>query len=121
MKYEDAPTVSFKLSGKTTVQVHHSRGIGIIPPVPHPEPHQESSGLRLIDETWEDGKYFLTVEGRAGFEYSLEILDLDSMVKTVQNAEIKSRKDEKLTIAVRFDGTTNDKSYRKKTVIFVTT
>lgn len=119
-KYEDSPTVSFRLSGKTTVEVRHLKGIGIVPPVPHPQPHQESSGLRVIDKKWEDGTYLLTVEGRAGFEYALEVIDPDSIIRTVHNVEMKSRKDEKLTIALRFDGSINEKIYSSKIITLQT-
>lgn len=119
-KYEDAPILPIKLSGKTTVRVHHSKGIGIVPPVPHPEPHQESTELRIIDEKIENGKYCLIVEGRAGFEYTLDVIDPDSVIRSVQNAEIKSRKDEKLTVALQFEGSAEEKTYLKKIITFAT-
>lgn len=103
--YNDAPVLSLSFSRSVEILFSHSNGIGLVPPYAHPRPKQESQGLRLVEEKWEHRTYSLTVEGRAGTNYSIEVIDPGRMVKAVENARIDERKEEKLSLSIPFEGT----------------
>ncbi|MGB2867899.1 MAG: GH116 family glycosyl hydrolase [Bacteroidota bacterium] len=103
--YNDAPVLLLTFLRSVEIAVIHANGIGLVPPSTHPRPKQESQGLRVVDEKWDHQSYSLTVEGRAGSNYSIEMIDPGRMVKAVENARIDERTEEKLTLSIPFEGT----------------
>ncbi|MFQ6116420.1 MAG: amylo-alpha-1,6-glucosidase, partial [bacterium] len=119
-KYSDFPALDFSLAKEMIVVINHSGGLGLVPPVPRPRLNQASWGLRVTDETWKDGHYILTIEGKAGHEYHLQIIDYDHIIRSVQNAMIERQEKERLPILVRIAAKASKDSYIRKVIILST-
>ncbi|MDZ7266624.1 MAG: GH116 family glycosyl hydrolase [candidate division KSB1 bacterium] len=89
--YRDFPELEFELYGHARLAFHHDGGIGVMPPVSLPRVNEPSRGFRLLREEWACGILQLTVEGRPGREYELELFDPDHTIRNVENARIVAR------------------------------
>jgi len=114
-RFTDALTVEFSLRKPVTVTYRHRGGLAVVPPVPHPVPLQESSGLRFIDERLDGRNWILTVEGKEGLNYELELLDFSAAVKSVQRAAISHREGPKVSLSFTIGGTTG--VYQKHVIV----
>jgi glycogen debranching enzyme len=89
---------------KTRLEVHfeHSEGVSVVPPHPHLVRGKESTGLRIVNEGWNHDAYVLTLDGKAGEEYLIDIFDPSGVVKHIDGAVGLARVGEVLTISARF-------------------
>ena len=117
--YRSLPVIHAVLDSSTEIRLSHSHGIAIIPPTPHLARGEESQGLRVIDEQWESGKYQLTLEGRAGGEYLIDVFDPSQSVGTIDGATQLSRERGHHTMSVIFPAHVSDHYVRR--VVSMTT
>lgn len=115
-KHSDAPVVDFKLIDLIEVSFRHSGGVAVLPPTPTLKRGQESSGLRIIEERWDERGYILEVEGKVGSSYSLFVFDPDISIQSALGAEMGSRSGEKLELSVTIDQEVGRRSYGRKKV-----
>ena len=119
--YDKLPSVRIELGRKTTVvRVAHSGGLALIPPVPHSQHGQQSSGLRVLDESWRDNSYAVTLEGRIGDDSIIEILDQSRIAASIKGARVMARDGDHLILAVPFVGEKAQGSYVRKEIIVKT-
>jgi hypothetical protein len=109
------PAFSLTVKGHLRVTFEHSGGAAIVPPVAYPSPGQESSGLRLIREAWNDGFYELTLEGKGDQQYAFDVI-ADGRPAATEDAWIISAGNRRFTLSVRFDTEGPSPRYRRKTV-----
>jgi glycogen debranching enzyme len=114
--YSDIPTVQFRHTGLTEVSFVHSGGIAVLPPTPILKSGQGSSGLRIVQESWDDGSYVLQVEGKAGGQYSLTLWDPDRVIHSAQGADIVRRSGEMLEVALLIDRDEGTGAYGRREV-----
>jgi glycogen debranching enzyme len=119
-RYDDCPTIGFRLTTKTIVEVRHAGGIALVPPVPRPVPGQQSKGLRVINESWEQARYILTVEGKTGTSYPLTLIDPDRSIQSVDGGRLAERNEARVTVLVEFGNAARPDSYARKEVCFNT-
>ncbi len=75
--YDDAPTVGFRLTSKTTLTYHHRGGMGMIPVLTPLKAGAESRGPRLLDERMDEGSYILELEWSSGSENAATARSID--------------------------------------------
>ncbi|HXJ07031.1 MAG TPA: GH116 family glycosyl hydrolase [Candidatus Acidoferrum sp.] len=77
IRVEIAP-VTLRASQQSTLAVAYDGGIGIVPPMPHPQPGQRTSSLKILDaqSNTQNPKCLvqLTLAGRGGRTYPLQII-----------------------------------------------
>jgi hypothetical protein len=111
----DLPSFPLTVRGDLRVMFEHSGGAAVVPPVASPAPGNESSGLRLIRESWNDGIYELTLEGKADREYTFDVI-ADGRPAATEEAWIIRAENRRFTLSVRFDTEGPSPRYRRKTV-----
>jgi glycogen debranching enzyme len=102
--YADSPEVEFTLDSYATVEILSSGGVGVVPPANNLRQGQPSEQLRLLDERWDDGRYYLTVEGLSGEVYDLRIVDADAELHASDEGVALTRTGHELVARVAFDG-----------------
>jgi hypothetical protein len=112
---EDLPVIPLTWKGELRVTFEHTGGAAIVPPVATPAPGDESSGLRLIRETWVNGTYEVTLEGRADRRYTFDVI-ADGRPSATEGAWIIRAGERRLTLSVRFDEDGPSPHYCTKTV-----
>lgn len=118
--YQSFLPLLLNLTGYLTVEFHHSGGIAIVPPLPHFQLHGESRGLRIIDEHWRERSYRLTVEGKEGQEYLIDVFDFSCAVKAVEGAAVVSRDGAHLILSALFPGEQATGKYHRKQITLLT-
>ncbi|HTP12858.1 MAG TPA: amylo-alpha-1,6-glucosidase, partial [Bacteroidota bacterium] len=116
--YDDCPAVGFALSRKSVVEFVHADGVSLVSPVPRPAPMQPSSGIRVIHEAWERGKYRLVLEGRSGRTEIIELVDPDLTIRSVEGGTAITRENGRVRVEIEFDPGGRRDSYTKKDVTF---
>jgi hypothetical protein len=81
---------------------------------------QPSTGIRIIDESWDNRRYVLTVEGKCGVSYSIILIDPDSTISSVQNAEIRGNVNGRVSLRVIFNEKPGEEEYQRKTIVCTT-
>jgi len=116
--YEESPIVEFQQSKNSTTRIAftHTGGIGLVPPLAGLTPFQESRGLRVIREEWNQVKYSLTLEGKAGSSYLIELVDRHQVITSVRGGRIEERNEERLRVRVDFEATCGINSYQRTLV-----
>jgi hypothetical protein len=109
------PVLPLSLKGELRVTFEHTGGIAVVPPVEHPQPGEESTGLRLIREAWKDGSYELVVEGKGDRHYTLDLIT-EGRPRAAEKAWMMRVHEGRLTIAVKFDEGGVTSQYRRKTI-----
>jgi hypothetical protein len=112
---DDVPEIRFELSGELRVTFEHTGGVAVVPPVPRPEPGEESSHLRVIREHWNDGVYELVLEGKGDRRYALDLFT-EGRSQTTEKAWTVNVDDNRLVLALRFDDGSITSQYRRKNV-----
>jgi hypothetical protein len=103
--YADSPEVEFAIDASVTiVEILYSGGVGVVPPANNVRQGQSSEQLRILDERWDDGRYFLTVEGLSGQSYALQIIDPASSLRSATDGVVLERSGSALTAHVSFSG-----------------
>jgi len=69
-----------------TWRVTWNGGLTVVPPRIHLTPGQESRGVRVVDFTLEDGAWLLTLEGRSGHGYDLDLIGAPFIIDTAEGA-----------------------------------
>ncbi len=103
--FRDFPEVEFELHGRAILTFTHHGGIGVVPPVPQPAVNAESTGFRLIQESWERQSLLLTVSAWPGRKYQLQLFDPDHTIRAVANARIVARRDELVLLSFELERT----------------
>lgn len=103
--FRDFPELDFELHGGAILTFTHHGGIGVVPPVPQPAVNAESTGFRLMQESWERQSLLLTVAGWPGREYELKLHDPDHTVRGVENARIVARHGELVVLSFELERT----------------
>ncbi len=101
----DFPEVEFELHGSAILAFTHHGGIGVIPPVFQPAVNAESTGFRLMQESWERQSLLLTVAGWPGREYQLQLFDPDHTIRALANARLVARRGEFVLLSFELEGT----------------
>jgi glycogen debranching enzyme len=116
--YSDCPAVFFNLTKKTIVEFRHVGGVALVPPVPRPIPMQQSTGLRVINESLRGGNYVLLLEGKSGQSYSIEIIDQDLLIRSIDGGKVESQNGERTVAEVKFGSSEQSNSYVRKAITF---
>ena len=112
------PPLTFTLEEETTIALHHTGGLGAIPPIPRPEPDDSSQGYRIIHEAMDGEAYALTVEGPSGTTGRFQIKRFDRPLARIDGAErVETSDDGVVTVHVAFDDA--DESFSRKVVRFI--
>jgi hypothetical protein len=101
-KYESAPKVHASLKSHVQIRFRHSNGVSVVPPRPQFERGGESKGLRIVNESWKEGTYSVTLEGKAGTEYLLDVFDPSGTLSKFDGVVPLARDGEYLTISIAF-------------------
>ena len=101
-RYESSPTIRARIKSHLEVLFKHSNGVSVVPPKPQFVRGGESKGLRIVEERWNHDAYLLTLDGKAGEEYLLDVLDPSGNVKHIHGAVALARDGEHLTLSVFF-------------------
>ena len=104
-RYQSNPTIRANMKSHLEVRFKHSNGVSVVPPKPQFVREGESKGLRIVEERRNFNAYVLTLEGRAGEEYLVDVFDPSGNVKHIDGAVALARDGEHLTVSVRFPGT----------------
>jgi glycogen debranching enzyme len=118
--FHKLPTLETRLDKKIEVRIRHTEGLAVIPPVPHVRHGQTSSGIRIINESWRDKSYILTVEGKAGEDSMIDIFDQSRTAKSVEGARVMDHDGDHLILAVPFAGKPSQESYVRKEIVIHT-
>lgn len=118
--FDDCPVVNFSFKATAIIEFVHSGGIALVPAHPSLTPGQQSKGLRVIDESWEQGNYGLTLEGKCGEMYSLSMFDPDSIIQSVEGGRVVKRAGDFVEMAVTFEPAEHHEVYSSKKVTFQT-
>ena len=111
-----ARPITFTVSKQIEVELNHSKGIGMIPLMPKPQPGDSSIGLRIIKTTLQGDTYALEVEGKGGATGVFEMMMFDQELKSVEGGNIeKITGDGRVTLTVSFDG--SQSGFTRKTII----
>jgi hypothetical protein len=105
LRVEIAP-VTLRASQSLTVAVEYEGGIGVVPPIPHPEPGERTTSLKILDvqSNTQNPKCLvqLTLSGLGGKTYPLQI------ISTLPNLKAGSFKIDKTdsgyVLQIPFDG-----------------
>ncbi|MCX6135650.1 MAG: GH116 family glycosyl hydrolase [Ignavibacteriales bacterium] len=115
--YRALPTVQLQLGRKTVVRVEHKQGLALIPAVPHFQHGQKSKGVRVVNESWRNKSYVLTLEGKPGEDSIIEVLDRSRTARSVEGARVLAHDGDHLILAVPFEGDQSAGSYVRKDVV----
>jgi hypothetical protein len=108
------------LDKKIVIRIRHSEGLAIIPPVPLARHGQKSTGIRIINESWRDKSYVLTVEGKPGEDSMIDIFDKSRTARSVEGARVMTHDGDHLILAAPFAGDASQESYVRKEIIINT-
>ena len=104
----------FNPSEKTDFVIHYTEGIGIMPPVPSPEPGETSDGLRIISSGLRDNEYFGTVEGPVNSTKEFFIYIGYKKIKYVEGAKLMEYMQDKIRMRIRFRSEDREEGYMEK-------
>ena len=99
---EFTPMIHTVMKSHLELRFKHCGGISVVPPRPHFIRGAESKGLRILEERWREDTYILTLDGKAGQEYLLDVFDPSERVKHIDGAVALVREGEFLTLSVVF-------------------
>ncbi len=89
---EDSPLVEFEMGDRRTVTMRTSGGIALVPPMPNLTVDEASRGIRVLEEQIREKEYVLSLEGKSGEEYRLQLFDQDRRVTAVEGATAEERR-----------------------------
>ncbi|MCX6138047.1 MAG: hypothetical protein NTV54_11190 [Ignavibacteriales bacterium] len=102
-----AEPIVVRVSSNSEVLFHHTRGVGLIPITPMPQPGDSALGERIIAASFDGKKYTVTVEGVAGTEAIFQAMVFDQPIPTAEGCVIeKSAVPGRLQVHVQFGGST---------------
>jgi len=113
-EYSDVPVVEFKLQESIDISFVHSAGVAVLPPQPILARGQESSGIRIVRERWEEQAYRLTVEGKVRSRYPVLVFDPDQTIRAAEGAEMGHRTGEMLELFVTINQNAGEKYGRNE-------
>jgi hypothetical protein len=82
------PEFGFWLDSNAIVEISWEGGITALPVVSHPQPGEKSEGMRIINTSYSEGEYSVTVEGLQAGQYELKVWAADPGKYKVKGAEI---------------------------------
>ena len=94
-------------------------GMRIISPIGHPQPGDNSTGLHLISEEYEDQTYAVRLQGLAGTTYPVELFVRDAAEMEVEGGKITGKNGSVYTIEITFAGA--EGNYTDQTITFLPT
>jgi len=97
----------------TEIIIYHSGGISLIPPSEKPALGEESRSIRILNDNWEDNTYTIEIEGAAGMQYKLEVINNFGTPKSINGASFKEEGN-RLLLEVRFPAM--NRNYQAKTI-----
>jgi hypothetical protein len=117
LRVEIAP-VTLRASQQLTLTVDYEGGIGIVPPVPKPQPGERTSSLKILDaqSNTQIPKCLLqlTMAGRGGRTYPLQII---STIPNLQAGALKLDKTETgYVLQIPFEGSNSNNNYTTRQV-----
>jgi glycogen debranching enzyme len=118
--FRKLPSLKVKMDKKVVIRIHHSGGLAALPPVHHVRQGQKSSGIRIINESWRDKSYVLTLEGKPGEDSLLDIFDQSRVARRVEGARVLAHDGDHLILAIPFAGDPTRESYVRKQIVIKT-
>ncbi|MGC2673796.1 MAG: GH116 family glycosyl hydrolase, partial [Candidatus Acidiferrum sp.] len=117
LRVEIAP-LTLRASQLLTLAVDYDGGIGIVPPMPHPQPGERTSSLKILDVQSNSQNprclVQLTLAGLGGRTYPLQII---SMLPNLQAGGLKLEKTETgYTLQIPFEGSNSNNGYTTRQV-----
>jgi len=112
-EFDNSIRAAYPMFEDTEFVIHHSGGISAIPPIEKPAPNEKSRGIHIIDDSWEDNTYTIRVEGAAGMQYELEVINNFGTPRSVEGA--KYREDGNRLI-LKLDFPAMNRGYKGKTI-----
>lgn len=107
--------ITFALEKNAEVVLEHTKGIGMLPVIPRPQPGDSSTGLRIISTVLQDKEYKIELEGRSGQEGSFTLHVFDNAITDITNAEAtSSARRGIMNLRVKFDQSPSQ--FSRKTV-----
>lgn len=107
--------MSFKLINKTVIDIHHSRGIAVLPVEYNPEPGDKSHGIRVIKSSIKNNSYQIMLQGPQGQTKSLKVDQGNFRIEKVNNGIRQSVKRDLYKIRTTFPES-RDKNYTKRSI-----
>lgn len=93
----------FEVSGETVLKIEHTSGVSALPSVVEPRVEEASSDFRVLDQSLTDNILTVTVEGRAGTEYPLELYLPDGYEGIAGAGKVNKVRDNVYAASVAFD------------------
>jgi len=90
----------FWLDSAVTVEIYWEGGITALPVISHPRPGDKSEGLRIINTTYSNEEYSITVEGLQSKQYELKVWAADPDKYQADGAKITSVDGYLITLSV---------------------
>jgi GH15 family glucan-1,4-alpha-glucosidase len=110
--------ITFTLDGTKEMIIEHTKGIGMVPVMPRPQPGDSSAGWRIISTRLIDKEYTIELEGTSGEVGSFTLHMFDNAIADISNAEVApSTKPGVINLRVTFDQSTL--RFSRKTVTIV--
>jgi glycogen debranching enzyme len=79
-RYEEGPVISTRLSRSSTIEILHSGGVAVIPPITPLTAGQPPRGIRIIEETIDEHAYDLLIERQRALATSIRISDPEQRI-----------------------------------------
>jgi glycogen debranching enzyme len=95
----------FWLDSIATVEIYWEGGITALPVIYHPGPGDRSEGMRIINTSYSDKEYSITVEGLPSKQYELKVWAADPDEYKADGAEIKDVTRNTIILSVIFPDT----------------
>ncbi len=106
--------VEIYVNGKTTLHYKLKDGMGIVPPVQHPQPGDQSVGIRVLQERMDNDTYTVSLEGLSGSTALTQLYVRDGESVEVEGGKIIGLENNIYTIEITFAGETGN--YVKQTL-----
>ena len=107
-------SIDFELSGDAVIEIGYQGGISVLPMQYDIEAGMKSSGFRIIDAVWDEGKYKIDLEGRNGYEQVLRIYYGYNKLPEISGGKIVQSIDNIMDIKVEFEK--GDTAFSQKTI-----
>ncbi len=82
--------ISFELKKTVKIVVKHQNGIQMAPMLPKPEPNSPSQGYRIIDTQFQNGIFFVDLEGRANSRAIFSLRLFDQKIMRINGGKIQN-------------------------------
>jgi glycogen debranching enzyme len=107
----------FLVKKSVDVVFNHSRGVGMFPVTPRPQPGDSSQGYRIVSTSLNGNRYTIVLQGRSGQNAIFLLKIFDQHISSVENAEYEAPVNGVANLRVQFDESAE--RYSQKTVIVV--